>query len=72
MLFFDFNEISSGNCDCFKLQIQFKTTYWMVPCMPVDGKMQNIAVTEKLHNFQTVITVSKTSHISCKLVSTEH
>ena len=39
-----------------------KITYWMVPCMPVDQKIQNIAFTEKLHNFQMVITMSKTSY----------
>ena len=46
-------------------------TYWMVTCMPVGRKIQNIVFYRKVHNFQMVITVSKTSHISFKLVSTE-
>ena len=29
----------------------------MVPCMPVGRKMENIASTEKVHNFQMVNTV---------------
>ena len=63
MLFFDFIEICSGNCDGFMLQILKKITYWMVPYMPVCRKMQNIAFSEKVHNFQMVIIVSKSSKI---------
>ena len=73
MLFFDFSEICSGDYDCFKLQIQMQITYLMVPCMLAGWKMKTIVVVffyRKVHNFQMVITVSKTSHIIYKLVST--
>ena len=33
----------------------------------VGRKMQNIVFYRKVHNFQTVITVSKTPQFSCKL-----
>ena len=70
---FSFNEIcSGGNCGCFKLQIQTQITPRIVPCMREGRKMQNIEFYRKLHSFQMVIIVSRTSHISYKFVTTEY
>ena len=61
---FDRHHFCSGNCDCFKLQIQMQITHWMVLC--ICQKMQNIVFYRKVHNFQ-MITVSKTSQLQTKM-----
>ena len=52
----------------FKLQI----TLWMVQCMPFAWRNAKYCFYRKVHSFQMVIILSRTSHISYKRVSTEY
>ena len=59
--FINFNGLCSGNCYCFKLQIQIQITYCMVQCMPFGWRNAKYCFYRKVHNFQMVIILSRTS-----------
>ena len=63
----------SGNLKCSGLQLLMQITIKTVPWMSTGQKMQNIGgFYRKVHNFLMVVILSKTYHISYKLVSNEY